>query len=77
MSFSVDTLKEYVHQIELLEGEKAEISGKLTILYSDAKSDGFDVKVLKKLVKLRHESPDERKMQESILNLYKQVLGME
>ncbi|MFI4996521.1 MAG: DUF2312 domain-containing protein [Hyphomicrobiales bacterium] len=71
-----DLLKSFVERIERLEEEKASISGDVKEVYAEAKSQGFDTKVLRKVVALRKRDAAERREEQEILDLYLQALGM-
>jgi uncharacterized protein (UPF0335 family) len=70
-------LKAFVERIERLEEEKKSIAGDIKDVYTEAKANGFDTKVLRKVVSLRKQDQNERKEQEEILTLYLNALGME
>jgi uncharacterized protein (UPF0335 family) len=71
-----DLLKSFVERIERLEEEKASISGDVKEVYAEAKAQGFDTKVLRKVVALRKRDAAERREEQEILDLYLQALGM-
>jgi uncharacterized protein (UPF0335 family) len=75
-AIAADQLKTIVERIERLEEEKAQISSDIKDVYAEAKGNGFDVKVLRKIISLRKQDRDERQEQEAILELYQQALGM-
>ena len=75
-SVAADQLKSIVERIERLEEEKAALAGDIKDVYAEAKANGFDIKVLRKIVGLRKRDRDERLEEEAILDLYKQALGM-
>jgi uncharacterized protein (UPF0335 family) len=75
-SVAADQLKTIVERIERLEEEKAALASDIKDVYAEAKANGFDVKVLKKIIGLRKRDRDERMEEEAILDLYKQALGM-
>jgi len=65
-----DRIRSFVERIEYIEEEiKALNEGKKEIL-AEAKGDGFDVKVLKEIIRLRKQDKDERDEHESLLDLY-------
>jgi uncharacterized protein (UPF0335 family) len=72
-----EALQQYVDRIERLEEEKKALSEDIKQVYSEAKSTGFDVKILRKIVSLRRVEEHDRKEQEELLELYKRALGME
>ncbi|WP_420104537.1 DUF2312 domain-containing protein [Bosea sp. (in: a-proteobacteria)] len=70
-----DQLKSIVERIERLEEEKKTIADDIKEVYAEAKGNGYDVKVLRKVVALRKRDLNERKEEESILDLYLQAVG--
>jgi uncharacterized protein (UPF0335 family) len=75
-SVAADQLKAIVERIERLEEEKAALASDIKEVYAEAKGNGFDIKVLRKIIGLRKRDRDERMEEEAILDLYKQALGM-
>jgi uncharacterized protein (UPF0335 family) len=74
--FAKDHLKAFVERVERLEEEKKALSDDIRDVYSEAKANGFDVKALRTVVRLRKQDVEERKEQEAILETYLQALGM-
>ena len=74
--FAKDQLKAFVERIEKLEEEKKAISDDIRDVYAESKANGFDVKALRQIIKLRKIEPTERDEQEAILETYMQALGM-
>lgn len=72
-----EALQQYVDRIERLEEERKALSEDIKQVYSEAKSTGFDVKILRKIISLRKVEEHDRKEQEELLDLYKRALGME
>jgi uncharacterized protein (UPF0335 family) len=72
-----EALQQYVDRIERLEEEKKALSEDIKQVYSEAKSTGFDIKILRKIISLRRVEEHDRKEQEELLDLYKRALGME
>ena len=75
-SFARDQLKAIIERIERLEEEKKATSDDIRDVYAEAKGNGFDVKALRTIVRLRKQDVDERREQESILETYMHALGM-
>ena len=71
-----DQLRAFVERIERLEEEKKTIADDIKEIYAEAKGNGFDVKVLRKVVSLRKQDMNERLEHEAILDLYLHALGM-
>ena len=74
--FAKDQLKAIIERIERLEEEKKTISDDIRDVYAEAKGNGFDVKALRTIVRLRKQDADERREQETILETYMHALGM-
>ena len=71
-----DRLRLLIERIERLEEEKKTISDDIKEVYSEAKANGYDVKVLRKVIALRKRKPDEIAEEEAVLEIYKAALGM-
>ena len=69
-------LKAVVERIERLEEEKKAIADDIRDVYAEAKGNGYDVKALRTVVRLRKQDANERAEQETILETYMQALGM-
>jgi len=69
-------LRAFVERIERLEEEKKTIADDVRDVYAEAKGNGFDVKALRTIVRLRKQDANERAEQETILETYLQALGM-
>ncbi|HYA07344.1 MAG TPA: DUF2312 domain-containing protein [Xanthobacteraceae bacterium] len=74
--FAKDQLKAFVERVERLEEEKKAIADDIRDVYAEAKGNGFDVKTLRVVVRLRKQDAGERKEQEAILETYLHALGM-
>jgi len=68
-------LKSFIERIERLEEDKAAIAGDLKEVYSEAKGEGFDVKILRKVVRLRKQDTAKRQEEEALLDLYLSAIG--
>ena len=75
-SFAKGQLKAIIERIEKLEEEKKAISDVIKDVYGEAKGNGFDVKALRTIIRMRKQDADERQEQETILETYMQALGM-
>ena len=75
-AFARDQLKAVIERIERLEEEKKATSDDIRDVYAEAKGNGFDVKALRTIVRLRKQDPNERAEAETILETYMQALGM-
>jgi uncharacterized protein (UPF0335 family) len=74
--FAKDQLKALVERIEKLEEEKKAIADDIRDVYAEAKVNGYDVKALRTVVRLRKQDANERQEQEAILETYLHALGM-
>jgi uncharacterized protein (UPF0335 family) len=74
-SISAEQLRNLVDRIERLEQEKAGIADDIKDCYAEAKSLGYDVKILRKVIALRKRKPNERREEEELLEIYLQALG--
>ena len=63
-------IRSFVERIQRLEEEKKTISDDIKDVYGEAKSRGFDVKILKKLISILKQDKNERDEQETLLDLY-------
>ena len=73
---AADRLRSLVERIERLEEERKALAGDIKDIYDEAKSAGFDVKVLRQIIRIRKQDQAEVEEQESLLDLYKRALGM-
>jgi len=71
-----DQLKSIIERIERLEEEKKAISDDIRDVYAESKGNGYDVKALRTIVRMRKEEPIERQAFETVLETYMQALGM-
>jgi uncharacterized protein (UPF0335 family) len=69
-------LRAFVERIERLEEEKRTIADDIKDVYAEAKGNGFDVKIMRKVVSLRRQDLNKRREEEEILDLYLSALGM-
>lgn len=69
-------LRSIIERIERLEEEKQEVAEQIKEVFAEAKSNGFDVKTLRKVISLRKKDPDDRSQEQAMLELYLQALGM-
>jgi uncharacterized protein (UPF0335 family) len=71
-----EQLKAIIERVERLEEEKKATADDIKDVYAEAKSNGFDAKALRTIVRLRKMDPNERREQEEILDIYMHALGM-
>lgn len=75
-SIARDQLRSIIERIERLEEEKKTLADDIKEVYGEAKGNGFDVKTLRQVVRLRKQDREERAEQEAMLDLYLHALGM-
>tara|TARA_R110001583_G_scaffold191571_1_gene357106 strand:- start:36252 stop:36497 length:246 start_codon:yes stop_codon:yes gene_type:complete len=73
---AADQLASYVERIERLEEEKTNLMADIKEVYGEAKALGYDVKILRQIIRLRKMEDHERSEQEELLETYKRALGM-
>jgi uncharacterized protein (UPF0335 family) len=67
-------IRSFVERIENLDSEMQELSEQKKEVFAEAKGEGFDVKILKEIIKLRKEDKNERDERESLLDLYMRAM---
>ncbi len=75
-NIAADRLRSIVERIERLEEERKALGSDIKDIYSEAKSAGFDVKVLRQLLRIRKQEPADVEEQETLLDVYRRALGM-
>jgi uncharacterized protein (UPF0335 family) len=73
---TADQLRSVIERIENLEEEKANLTADIREIYSEAKGNGFDVKALRAIIRMRKQDDHERMEQEAVLATYLHALGM-
>ncbi len=68
-------LKSVIERIERLEEDKAAVSADLKEVYLEAKGNGFDVKILRKIVRIRKQDKAKRLEEEALIDLYLSAIG--
>jgi uncharacterized protein (UPF0335 family) len=68
-------LKSLIERIERLEEDKAAVSADLKEVYLEAKGEGFDVKIVRKIVRLRKQDTAKRQEEEALIELYLSAIG--
>jgi uncharacterized protein (UPF0335 family) len=72
---AAEALRQFIDRIERLEEEKKSLSDDIKDVYAQAKGQGFDTKIIRKIVSLRKKDRQEREEEEQILELYLAALG--
>jgi uncharacterized protein (UPF0335 family) len=71
-----DRLKSFVERIERLEEERKALSNDIKEVYAEAKGTGFDVKIMRQVIRLRRMDKDDLDEQDALIDVYKRALGM-
>lgn len=71
-----DQLRAYIERIERLEEEKAALTADVREVFAEAKGNGFDVKIMRQVLRLRKMDGDDRAEEEALLDIYKRAIGM-
>src|SRR4051812_15771639 len=73
---AVDRLRSIIERVERLEEERKALASDIKDIFAEAKSAGFDVKVVRQIISIRKKEPAEVEEQETLLDLYRRALGM-
>jgi len=73
---AADRLRSVIERVERLEEERKALSGDIKDIFAEAKSAGFDVKVIRQIIRLRRQEPAEVEEQETLMDIYRRALGM-
>ena len=73
---AVDRLRSLIERIERLNEEKAAIESDIRDIFAEAKSAGFDVKIMREIIKLRKQNAAERDEHETLLETYRRALDI-
>jgi len=73
---AADRLRSLIERIERLEEERKSLGSDIKDIYAEAKSAGFDVAVIRQLIRIRRRQPSEVEEEESLLDVYRRALGM-
>ncbi|MDP9128301.1 MAG: DUF2312 domain-containing protein [Pseudomonadota bacterium] len=76
-AISSERLRSIIKRIEKLEEDKAAVGEDLKEVYAEAKGTGFDVKIIRQIVRIRKIEVEKRREHDELLELYKAALGME
>ena len=71
-----EQLKSFIERIERLEEEKRALSADIKDVYAEAKGNGFDVAIMRQIIRIRRMDQDDVDEQETLLDIYKRALGM-
>ena len=73
---AADRLRSIIERIERLEEERRALGSDIKDIFAEAKSAGFDVKVIRQVIRIRRQEPAEVEEQETLLDVYRRALGM-
>ena len=73
---AADRLRSIIERIERLEEERKALADDIKDIFAEGKSAGFDVKVIRQIIRIRKQEPAEVEEQETLLDLYRRALGM-
>lgn len=73
---TANELRQFVERIERLDAEKKDLAEQQKEVMAEAKSRGYDTKVLRKVIALRKREPDDIAEEEAVLEMYMEALGM-
>jgi uncharacterized protein (UPF0335 family) len=71
-----ERLRSFIERIERLEEEKRTLAADIKEVFAEAKGSGFDVKIMRQLIRIRRMDKDDLDEQETLLDVYKRALGM-
>ena len=74
MSISLEKLEQFVARLESLEEQKASVMEDFAETMAEARGEGFDVKILRQVLRIRKMKPEDRNEQEELINLYMSAL---
>lgn len=73
---AADRLRSIIERVERLEEEKKALTSDIKDIMAEAKSAGFEVKVIRQILRIRKQDPAEVEEAETLLDLYRRALGM-
>jgi uncharacterized protein (UPF0335 family) len=68
-------LKSFIERIERLEEDKAAVSSDMKEVFAEAKGEGFDVKIVRKVIRLRKQDKVKREEEAALIDLYLSAIG--
>ncbi len=76
-TIQAERLKSFIERIERLEEERGALNGDIREVYAEAKSAGYDAKVMRQIVRLRRMDAADRQSQQALLDVYMRAVGLE
>ncbi len=74
-TIAADRLRSFIERVERLEEEKAAIMNDVKEVYAEAKGEGYDVKIMRQVVRIRKMDRADRQEAEALLDLYLSAIG--
>ncbi len=74
-NIAADRLRSIIERVERLEEERKALASDIKDIFAEAKSAGFDVKVIRQIIRIRKQEPAEVEEQETLLDVYRRALG--
>ena len=71
-----EQLRSFIERIERLEEEKRTLSADIKDVYAEAKGSGFDIAIMRQIIRIRRMDQDDVDERETLLDIYKRALGM-
>jgi uncharacterized protein (UPF0335 family) len=75
-NISGEQLKSVIERVERLEEDKKNVQEDIKEVFAEAKGNGFDVKIIREIIKLRKMDRDERYEREELLDIYRRAIGL-
>ena len=73
---AADRLRSIIERVERLEEERKALGSDIKDIFAEAKSAGFDVKVIRQIIRIRKQEPADVQEFESLLEIYRRALGL-
>lgn len=73
---TAEELLQFIERIERQEQEKQDVTASIKEIYAEAKSRGYDTKIMRKVIALRKRDPDDIAEEEAVLEMYREAVGM-
>jgi len=70
-------LRSFIERVERLEAEKAELAEDIKEVYGEAKANGYDPKIMRKIVRMRKMDVEKRREEEALIEVYRNAVGMD
>jgi uncharacterized protein (UPF0335 family) len=70
-------LRSFIERVERLESEKAELAEDIKEIYGEAKVNGYDPKIMRKIVRMRKMDVEKRREEEALIEVYKLAVGLD